>query len=324
MQQKITVISFDHWNYDVHIVNALNKLGHDSTHVKIGNFKHKSLSSRIQNTFSKIFLGKNPKHYKRQEYILETLSSLGYQDKILVINPELIDLKYHLEIKKFTKAYIAYLYDSVARCPVDHLLKENVFDTIFSFDKDDCKNYNFRETSNYIYFSLEKQKTQNVNTDYIYIGSIDERLNDLEKIGDYLKSKNKTFKFYAIGKKAFVYNLKKVFTGKLNNIIFKRERFSQNETLELYKKSNTLIDIVRKDQSGLSFRIFEALGLDKNIITNNENVYNYDFYDNKKIQIIKTNNFDFLVFDNTLKNSYPKEIKEKYHINTWVRHVFNL
>ena len=61
MSHKIAVISFDHWNYDAHIVIALQKKGIESFHIKIGDFKYKNIWERILNSLSKIFLGKNPK-----------------------------------------------------------------------------------------------------------------------------------------------------------------------------------------------------------------------------------------------------------------------
>ena len=61
MLPKIAVISFDHWNYDVHIVNALQEKGIESFHIKIGDFKYKNKWERVKNSLSKIFLGKNPK-----------------------------------------------------------------------------------------------------------------------------------------------------------------------------------------------------------------------------------------------------------------------
>ena len=154
MSQKICIISFDHWNYDKHIVDQLiaNKI--DAFHIKIGGFKHKNIRTRMSNSFSKIFLGKNPKIQKRQEHIIEMLEKNGLQDQILVINPEVISLEYHLKIKQFTKKYICYLYDSVERCPVEHLL-HGVFDQIYSFDHDDVKKYGFKQITNYNY--LEKQ-----------------------------------------------------------------------------------------------------------------------------------------------------------------------
>ena len=193
MLQKIAVISFDPWNYDAHIVSALQKKGIDSFHIKIGNFKYKNIWERIQNTLIKVFLGKNPKLKKRQEYILQQLQKNGFQNQILVINPELIDLEYHLEIKKHTEKYIAYLYDSVSRCPVNHLL-DGVFDEIFSFDKVDVATYGFSEINNYIYFDTPKTASQ-LKQNFIYIGSIDNRLDYLNQFAEHLKKQHQSFLF---------------------------------------------------------------------------------------------------------------------------------
>lgn len=320
MKQKICVISFDHWNYDKHIVTALNNSGVESFHIKIGNFKYKNTWERIQNSLSKIFLGKNPKLKKRQDYILEVLKDKGFQDQILVINPELIDKEYHLEIKKYTENYMAYLYDSVSRCPVKHLL-DGVFDKIFSFDKSDIATYGFLPITNYIY-SDKPISTSQPKQNFIYIGSIDNRLKYLNNFGEMLKKQNQTFVFYAIGKKAFVNKLKQVFLGKNKNIIFKRNRFNQDQTLQMYHESETIVDLVRDYQSGLSFRIFEAIGLQKNVITNNKSITTYDIYTFGKV--IFKNDFlesDKLIFNDT---NYPEELIHKYHIRNWIVTVFNL
>ncbi len=320
MSQKIAVISFDHWNYDVHIVNALQEKGIESFHIKIGDFKYKNKWERVKNSLSKIFLGKNPKLKKRQDYILEVLKEKGHQNQILVINPELIDKEYHLEIKKFTDKYIAYLYDSVSRCPVKHLL-DGIFDEVFSFDKNDISTYGFLETTNYIYFDT-LINTSPPKHNFIYIGSIDNRLKFLNDFGEHLKKQQQSFLFYAIGKKAFINKLKQLFLGKNKNIIFRKNRFSQEETLKMYSESETIVDLVRDNQSGLSFRIFEAIGLQKNVITNNKSIETYDIYSFEKI-IFKNN---FLEIDKIMyKNlQYPCEIISKYHVSNWISIVFKV
>lgn len=318
MLPKIAVISFDHWNYDVHIVNALQEKGIESFHIKIGDFKYKNKWERIKNSLSKIFLGKNPKLKKRQDYILNQLQEKGFQDQILVINPELIDKEYHLEIKKFTDKYIAYLYDSVSRCPVKHLL-EGVFDEIFSFDKSDISMYGFSPITNYIYFDRQVVKNQPKQS-LIYIGSIDNRLKFLNDFGQNLKKQNQSFAFYAIGKKAFVNQLKQLFFGKNKNIIFKKSRFSQEETLQMYNESEIIVDLVRDNQSGLSFRIFEAIGLQKNVITNNKSIATYDIFESNKIKIID-NSIESITFPETV---YPDNIVKKYSIQNWIKTVFSL
>ncbi|WP_353168983.1 hypothetical protein [Flavobacterium sp.] len=320
MSHKIAVISFDHWNYDAHIVIALQKKGIESFHIKIGDFKYKNIWERILNSLSKIFLGKNPKLKKRQDYILKQLEKSGFQNQILVINPELIDLEYHLEIKKHTDKYIAYLYDSVSRCPVKHLL-EGVFDEIFSFDKADILTYGFSETTNYIYFDTpEKAAIQKQN--FVYIGSIDNRLKFLNNFAEHLKKQQQSFIFYAIGKKAFINKLKQLFLGKNKNIIFQKKRFTQNETLKMYDESEIIVDLVRDNQSGLSFRIFEALGLQKNVITNNKSIIFYDIYDSGKIiyldDLHKLNEVTFN------KENFSNAIIKKYSLNNFIKNIFQL
>lgn len=323
MPQKICLISFDHWNYDFHIVNDLQSKGIDSFHIKIGNFKHANLFARVSNAFQKIFLGKNPKIKKRQDFILEQLEKNGPQDQILVINPELIDKEYHLKIKKYTKKYIAYLYDSVDRCNITHLL-DSVFDEVYSFDKEDIKKYNFKETSNYNYIKkidVEPKKEFQV----LYVGSIDNRIEQLNLIGSFFNKNNIKYKFYIIGKKAFVYNLKKIFLKKYQNLDFKRNRINQNDLIKLYHKSDTIIDLVRDNQSGLSFRFFEAMALERKIITNNKNILNYNFFTSNNIYVLNNNDTEVdISFINAPYEKLEKSIYEEYTISTWTNKIFNL
>lgn len=317
MSQKIAIISFDHWDYDHHIVGELQAQGVESFHIKIGNFKYKSFSERIINTLSKVFLGKNPKIKKRQDYIIEMLKIKGFQDQILVINPELISKEYHLEIKKFTNKYTAYLYDSVARCPVEHLLN-NVFDDVYSFDLEDVKMYNLKHITNYIYFK-PSHLNPSIKQDYIYIGSIDNRLEILNNYAQFLKTHGKSFKFYAIGKKAFVNKIKQVVLRKNRNLIFKSKRFNQSETLNIYNESAVILDLVRENQVGLSFRVFEAIGLQKNIITNNNSILKYDLFVPNKMKIFQPNS----IFEFSNEN-YSDEISTKYSLLNWTKTVFDL
>lgn len=318
MSIKITLISFDNWNYDNHIVKSLIEKGINSNHIKFSLYKHKNVSERIKNTIYKILSIKNLKLIKRQDYIISELEKLGFQDVILVINPELIDKEYHLKIKKYTNKYIAYLYDSIARCPVENLLN-NVFNEIYSFDKQDVEKYNLKFITNYIYF--DKPKVNNlINQKFIYIGSIDNRLKFLNEFGNKLKSEKQSFVFYAIGKKAFVYKFKQLFFNKNKNIIFKKNSFNQDKTLKIYNESEIIVDLVRENQTGLSFRVFEAMGLQKNLITNNISISSFDFYEANKIKIID-NQLNFNTFE---KSDYKLEIINKYHINNWVNTIFKL
>ncbi|SNA31720.1 glycosyltransferase [Flavobacterium psychrophilum] len=325
MSQKICIISFDHWNYDKHIVDKLNEKGIDSFHIKIGGFKHKNIGTRIINTFSKIVLGKNPKIKKRQEHIIKMLEEKGFQDQILVINPEVISLEYHQKIKKFTSKYIAYLYDSVERCPIEHLL-HGVFNEIYSFDKGDVKEYGFKETTNYNY--LEKQPITDglsIKNQVLYIASFDNRLEKVMLLKQAFEKIKVSYKFIIVGKKTSLYKLKNVFSSKILGIEFKRNRIKQNDLKELYSQTQAILDLVRDNQSGLSFRVFEAMAFQKKIITNNKNIVGYNFYNPNNILVLENENyiFDKAFFDTNYK-PLSDEIYYQYTLDNWVIKIFGL
>ena len=325
MNQKICLISFDNWNYDKHIVDKLNQKGLEAFHIKIGGFKHKNFASRISNTFSKIFLGKNPKIQKRQEYIIETLTKKGFQDQILVINPEVIDLECHLEIKKMTKKYMTYLYDSVDRCPVNHLL-DRIFDEIYSFDEDDVKKYGFKKINNYNY--IDKQPIANKNAiknQVLYIASFDNRLTTVYNLKNIFTKIGVNFRFIIVGKKTTLYKLKNYFSKKLDNIELKRKIINQNDLKILYNETEVILDLVRENQTGLSFRVFEAMAFQKKIITTNKSITSYDFYNPNNILVIDNEDLEINnTFFQTDYQTIPDEIYNLYTLDSWVETVFKL
>jgi hypothetical protein len=335
MKTKITVISFDNWNYDSYIVSALNRFNCDANHINFGKYKYTSLYKRVYNLFSKIFLSKNLKIKYRQEFIIEMLEKLGPQDQILVLNPDLIETECHLEIKKHTKRYIAYLYDSIARSefPIEHLLKD-VFDEIYSFDIDDCKKYGFIKTCNYIYLPESKlNPTLEKKYDVITISSFDKRFESINQIANQLKNYNIKIKFILIGKNIsykvlkfrFIYWLKhkkSIFIDK--DIKFQSKKIGLDGLIAQYNNSNIILDLVQDNQSGLSFRFFEAMGLKNKIITNNSNVKNYDFYNPNNIMVIE-DKLDFsTTFFETVYTPIPDEIYNQYTIESWINVIFKL
>jgi len=325
--QKISVISLDHWNYDKHIVTTLRNKGFEATHINFGKYQHANFLERIKNAYAKLFLKQNPKKTKRQEYILETLVQLGKQDQILVINPDLIDKKYHLEIKKHTHKYIAYLYDSMARYPVNHLL-DGVFDNIFSFDPDDVKQFNFQKTTNYIY--LDKQPLRFLETpkyQAFYIGTRDSRLRLLKEIAQKLDFLKIAYLFIIVEKKNWKKKIAALFfkDKEINAIQYRKHRVHQEDMGSFYDQTNVIVDLVRDQQSGLSFRIFEAMAFQKKIITSNTSIKEYDFYDPKNIMILDENQLH--IDPDFFKTPYvpiPENIYNNYTLSHWVKLVFEI
>lgn len=314
---KICLISFDYWDYDSHIVETLKRKGIDAKHIDISTFKYeyKSPFDKILNFLSKVFLNKNIKKIKRQEYVMETLKSYGKQDYVLSIRPDLLDVKTHKSIKALTEVYLAYIYDSCKRFPVKHLL-DGIFDKIFSFDLDDVKKYTFHHIPNYIY--LEKQPIQETfDQDVFIVMTADKRLHTLNKMAAFLEQHAISFKFLIVGK----HKPKDLHTG----ITYRKDEI-RPEALKIYfENSRIFLDLIRDGHNGLSFRVFESLAKQKKLITTNKTISEYDFYTPENIQIIDTDRIEMnLDFFKSPYQPLPEAIYNKFTIENWVDTVFDL
>ncbi len=314
---KICVISYDYFGYDKYIITELQRRKIITNHIDLNqhNFSYSNKYQRVKNFFGKLFFKKNLKKIALNTFIMDQLNCAGIQDIILVIRPDLIDKKTHLEIKKNTKKYICYLYDSCSRFKIDNLLID-VFDTIYSFDLEDVKKYNFKKITNFIYNEKVEIKKNFLNRVFLII-SLDERINFVVKFIDLLNNLGIENNVIVVGSKK-----PKILNSKIN---FLTEKLSHNVVKKTMSESEYFLDIVRKNHNGLSFRIFEALAFQRKIITTNQNIKLYDFYNPKNILVLdeNCNNIDTDFFL-TPYIPIPDSIYEKYTISRWVDTVFEL
>lgn len=314
---KATVISFDFWGFDSHIINELQKQGHEASHINLIDFKYKhpSLLHRIGNALQKLFLKKNVKKLKRQQYVIDRLKEIPKQDIVLVIRPDLLDKKTHLAIKQLAGKYYAYLYDSTKRFPVDNLL-DGVFDRMFSFDEDDVKKYGFEHITNYIYLPKKEIKPATDFKQKVFmVISGDERLDTLNTIAKKLDDINISHKLIvrASRRPANLYE----------GINYSEKEIWQDELTQHLDDSEIFLDLIRHGHNGLSFRIFEAMAYQKKLITSNASVTNYDFYDPNNIMVINPENVlidpEFFL---TPYSPLDEAVYSKYTIENWVKTVF--
>lgn len=314
---KICLISFDYWGYDEKIADELLKMGHETTHLKLSNFRYNynNVGEKIINFFNKIIFNKNIKKIKTEEFILTRLKNEGPFDKIIAINPERISEKCHLKIKTFSKNYIAYLYDSLGRYDNKKLINNTIFDKIFTFDKKDAQDHNLVFLSNYIHLD-KKTLTKKPKHKVLSISSIDDRYATINSIITYFDQNNITHETIFFGKRK-----PKTLT---KSIDFTKDKLSQSQIQEKIEDSEIILDILREKQTGLSFRIFDALALDKKIITTNETITQYDFYNPNNILVIDKNNIN--IPDSFLNLEYetiPENIYRKYTLNNWIETVIS-
>ena len=75
--------------------------------------------------------------------------------------------------------------------------------------------------------------------------------------------------------------------------------------------------------NGLSFRSFEALGFDKKLITTNELIKEYDFYNQSQFLILG-DDADLETFINREISFVDDRTKSKYSFTNWIENVLEI
>ena len=314
---RITLISFDNWGLNKHIATALTQKGHDVTHIDFHSFSYKYPTPfhKIYNLILKSFFKKNLKNIYYGKEIIKKVKMLGHkQDIILTIKGDFIDADYLKALKQFTSKSVGFFNDSSQRCPkIKRVAK--CFDTGFSFEKEDCEALGLRFAPNWIYTQEAATKTD-LKYDIFNISSKDNRLGILLNIAKDLKAKNIRYKFMVLDKKS---------TGPADNIDYFTTKIPLEEVTQYVAEAKTLLDINRPHQKGLTFRVFESLGLEKKLITTNADIVSYDFYNPNNILVIDEKHPEIPVsFFESPYEKLPEAVYQKYTLNGWIKTVLNL
>lgn len=312
---KITIISYDNWGLNEHLKNVLIKQGNTVNHINFYNFKYQypTFRTKLYNFILKTFTDKNIKNiYYGNEILKKLEENPEIQDVILTLKGDFIDQESILKFKKYTKKSIAYFNDGISRYPK---IKEvlHCFDEVYSFEKNDCKKNNLKFITNWIY-PVQADNSNNEKYQLYNISSKDKRTALLSKIAVILKEKKIKYKIIIFHKKNKI---------KDPNLEFTSVPIPLSEVNDNLYNSQILLDINRKGQNGLSFRVFESIGLEKKLITTNADIKNYDFYNSNNILIIDEKKPNItLDFFNTEYEKIPESIFKKYTLEQWINEVF--
>jgi len=315
---RITLISLDNWGFNNHIANTLEKKGHIIHHIDFNTFTYKypNFFYKIYNFILKSFFKTNLKTLYYGKEIIKRLKEIGEnQDIILTVKGDFIDRKSILKFKQFTKKTIGFFNDNTHRCPkIIRIIPS--FDEVYSFEKEDCERYNLKFAPNWIYNSNIPVPAENtIKYEVFNIISIDKRLPILSGITTDLVSKKINYKF-------IVYDKKHKGNGKDKNLEYISKHIPLSRVNKYINNSKVMLDINRKGQSGLTFRVFESIGLQKKLITTNPDIKNYDFYNPNNILIIDENNpkIPIAFFSNDYQK-LPEKTYYKYSLEGWIDQV---
>ncbi len=311
---KITIIAPNSFGYIDFLIDALkSQEGVDVNYINFSEFRYTYTSTfdKVKNAIARIILNKNKKESYVSHCIKEALFEKEKQDFIVVIRPDKLEKSTLFELKKRTKRFYAFYFDAISNFPKKVGLIP-LFDKVFSYEKDDVKAYKLEFITNYIY-DIENSLAENLEHKVFNISSYDERFTQLRDVANYLK--NHAVNYNIIVRK------ERVIVDELVSIVPKY--LPLEEVKRLLLKSEILLDIQKSNQKGLSFRVFEALGYEKKLITTNKDVAEYDFYSPNNILIIDPENIQ--IPESFLEGTYqtiPTAILYPYTLEGWIKKVF--
>lgn len=288
-------------------------------------FRYKSIFERAYNSYRKIFF--NDRSYKAYlkfrdtgDSIVKILNGLnGKVDYALIIRADYYPHHIISKIRGKSHTLVGYQWDGLSRFPQVRALIP-LFDRFFVFNPEDLSYARTLPTTNFVLGSLPKDKCLE-EIDVYYLGNyVKERIDKIELLSDHLQQ---------LGS----YNLIQVFSNKrriqkkyINSSIDVIDNtVSYYDNLKNVARARVLIDIIHNVHQGLSFRVFEALGNDKKLITDNVDIKKYEFYDPQNIYVISNDNFKGIKeFLETPYKPLAAKIKNKYTFENWIKYVLNI
>ncbi|MDR7208986.1 hypothetical protein [Flavobacterium piscis] len=230
-----------------------------------------------------------------------------------------------LKAKNPNAKYVLYLWDSIRRIK-DVNEKLILFDKVYSFDRLDCVE-NEKFILNPLFFRNEylNQSNDCIQNNHIYhLGWYhSDRLILIQKIAKYCQENNLKYEFILFTG-YFSYIFQSIFGGQLKNnksfLTFKP--ISAKTNFQNILNSKVTLDIAHPFQSGLTMRTIELIGAQRKIVTTNEDILNYDFYNPNNILIINRGNpvLEKSFFESEY-TPIPNEIISKYSIENWLRRM---
>ncbi|QES90522.1 hypothetical protein [Rhizosphaericola mali] len=327
MAKKIVLLGMpESYGLSMTIVQELQKMDFLVVDISFKDygFQYKNWKQKIISWYNKKIKGN--KHFKNdlkfapyKSKIDSIIDSYEKFDYALFIRADIYP-KYILDkVRRKTRKFIGYQWDGLSRYPrINEYIP--LFDKFFVFDKEDAfKNNRVIPITN---FYIEKE-CDNVLTPIkraIFLGSFfKDRYDILITIQKLLHEKKIDFDIFLLGAEA-----KNSIADKLTFEILKSP-LPYNNYLSTLMKYDIIIDLPLSIHHGFSFRVLEALGLEKKLITTNSSLMQADFYDKNNIFVLNQHNKeDIILFLEKPYKKLDKSIKEKYNFKNWINTLLML
>lgn len=222
--------------------------------------------------------------------------------------------------------FIWNLWDSIRQNDQFEVL-EKYFDILISFDKIEARQYGFLYSPD---FYIKEVAAQQKKYDYCFVATYTEYRNSvLQDMLSRVGAKHNFIYLKETPNNRVIPTLRRICSKEVKwlaekNIYYKALEY--DTMLEIFAQSRCIIDIAHPGQTGLSMRPFEAMAVKSKLLTTNETIRIYDFYDEANIYIADPENIQMPPED-FLESPYkdiPEEIYRRYSVGSWCDNIQRL
>ncbi len=320
--KRILFVSPPFFNYYKYISDELTSMG-AIVHYYDERNHPSSVEKIIYRTVPQMLISKVRNYYSG---IIEKEKDF-HPDYVLFNSPESVD---ELSIKRMRQAFpeakfILYMWDSLENKNAKNVYQ--FFDRIFSFDQNDCRKYHMTFRPLFYIKTMQAQRVDSYKYDFSFVGTIhSDRAEILYKLKQYCDEHGLTYYYYLYIPGNLLYTLRKATDGyvrKLEKYIH-LEPTDKKTIAEISENTRCVIDINHPKQTGLTMRTIEMLGMHQKILTTNQNVKDYDFYEPGNQLVISRD--EIKIDKDLLAKPYtdvPEDVYEKYSIHSFVMDIFS-
>lgn len=154
----------------------------------------------------------------------------------------------------------------------------DVFDTVFSFDKNDCNTYGFEHIFSTLSYPNFVKSDVSFESDIFFVGYPGGREKILTSTMKKLLSEIANCLFVVPGGRS---------GEKIPGVQYATTISYLDELMYTYN-TNCVLEVLREGQTGISLRTCEAIMFNKKLLTNNTAIMDMPFYDSRYIQVFSS------------------------------------
>lgn len=244
-----------------------------------------TISRKINLPFKDIWFKKDAISFEEnQKYclIIVDMALISFNQK------ELNSFVKHPNVRTVLVLINSYDSETMKELGIKAKIRKTRWDDIYSFDMDDVKKHHFKHL-NYCYYSTHDipNDRKMIDKDAYYIGALKPSrkeivfsvLNRLHR--NNVKSDFHLMKLWKDRDKTYPYE------SDVDYYTATEKMIPYEEVLKGSSRSNVIIEIVQGEQGGPTLRYYEAVTLNRKLLTNNVNIIRYPFYNPQYMKIFK-------------------------------------